>query len=432
MGKTELIGGKVDRYSLNLSKKYAPNWAGWEVAREIVCNAMDAAPDSMQIVPDGANRLTVTTPTVPEIAELFVIGEGSKAPGGETIGQFGEGLKLAAMVATRSGGSLTLHIPGRTVTFGFEEVLGAEVLHAYIAPNPLHTEGYEAVIEMQGVGHVTDGRILTDQHDGPRPKMESGSLRVYCKGVYVSTLNVRSIYDWNLKELEINRDRSMVQQFDAAWAIGKWLEANMTAEIAAEIIAHPDTIEADQAIEYHSGGKVKKVAEAFRAKYGEKACIASKDPRATLKAEAIGHVVIDVPDELAKVLHKHGVHYAHTVLPAHYELEPVDVTPYTAQIARCRSLDKVIGAPPFKVCVFANYDDSALGRCDTDERTVWLSEQLFTPENGQRLIGTYLHEAAHIISSAYDGTQEFEWSMTQIMGRLGAALTQDFDGKVSA
>lgn len=83
------IGTGLSRYSLNLSTRYASEWGSWEVARELICNAIDASPEGMKVDVQGSDTLIVTTPTVPNVAELFVIGEGSKAPGGKTIGQFG-------------------------------------------------------------------------------------------------------------------------------------------------------------------------------------------------------------------------------------------------------------------------------------------------------------------------------------------------------
>ena len=113
-------------FSLNLSPRYAPDWTAWEVAREIICNAIDASPEDFRVTPHGDNQLKVWTPTVPDLCELFVIGQGSKSPGGSTIGQFGEGLKMAALVATRTeGGRFRVKLPGQDVRFMFDESMGA-------------------------------------------------------------------------------------------------------------------------------------------------------------------------------------------------------------------------------------------------------------------------------------------------------------------
>ena len=407
------------KYSLNLSRKYVPNWGAWEVAREVVCNAMDAAPETMQIVPDGANRLSVTTPTVPGIAELFVIGEGSKAPGGDTIGQFGEGLKMAALAATRSGGSLVLNLPGKCVTFGFEDVMGVDVLHAHIEANPLFTEGYEAVIEMHGIAFACVGRFLPSRTDGPRDKAHDADMRVYVKGVYIAAMDLQSLWDWNLNSLEVNRDRSMVTTFNLTWAIGDWMEDNLTPDMAAQIVAKPDCTEGTKAIKNHKGGNCKLIADAWRQKHGDRAVIEDDDRQVNKMARREGYTTVKVNEsELASLLAYHGVKHASAVLPESYDLESVDPARFAAQIAMLRSLDPMIAAPDVTLCVFKNRDDLELGRADDKENRIWLNEQCFLPGNEEKMVMTYLHEIAHVMSRSCDETRRFEYTLTQIAGRL--------------
>lgn len=49
---TKTVKPKVKRYSLNLSPRYAPKWSAWEVAREVICNAVvtDAANLAREII----------------------------------------------------------------------------------------------------------------------------------------------------------------------------------------------------------------------------------------------------------------------------------------------------------------------------------------------------------------------------------------------
>jgi hypothetical protein len=116
---------QVQSYSLNLHERYAPEWGVWECAREIFANAKDAAPNDMKVQSPNANTLEIFTPTAPDIAELFIIGCGSKTPTDETIGQFGEGLKLTALAATRKlGGSLSIQLDRKLVTFALREHFG--------------------------------------------------------------------------------------------------------------------------------------------------------------------------------------------------------------------------------------------------------------------------------------------------------------------
>jgi len=210
----------METINLNLSPRYVPNWGAWEVAREIICNAIDAAEDKMQCQVEGADKLIVTTPTVPDMGELFIIGEGSKTVGGNTIGQFGEGLKVAALAACRApGGSLTLYVPGKRITFGFAPIFGKDVLHAYIEPDN-HSDGYRAEIVMHGCAFAFVGRLLDDRTPRAMEKSCGTGFKCYVKGVFVSEFGNDAIWDWNLGNVRMNRDRSLVLEKDISEAIG--------------------------------------------------------------------------------------------------------------------------------------------------------------------------------------------------------------------
>lgn len=409
-----------ERYSLNLSPRYAPNWGAWEVAREIICNAIDASPESMQVLLEGPDTLRVITKSVPNLSELFIIGEGSKAPGGQTIGQFGEGLKIAALVASRStGGGITLALPGKTITFGFEDVMGAPVLHAFMEPNPIHSDGYEATIRMTGIALAFAGRLLSDRTEGPLNQALPGEMRVYSKGVYITFKKCESIWDWNLNSLRVNRDRSMVSELDLVLAIGNYLRANITSDQAEQMIRCDDSFESNTVLYWVSGGLLpQSLRDAFYRVHGNKACIASENAVANIKVKSNGYEPVTVNKHLAKVLDEGGVPTASSLIPRDYDLEPVPSDQYQAQIARLKSLDKLISAPGCSVCVFATRNDALKGRASTDDCRIWLSEQLFSPGNEQELVRTYLHEMGHIMSSAGDATVEFEHVLDGIAGRL--------------
>lgn len=422
----------MERYSLNLSPRYAASWAAWEVAREVICNGLDASPDDMKVTVEGANELRVTTPTVPDLSELFIIGEGTKCEGGKTIGQFGEGIKLAALVATRTeGGSLVLNTPGKTVTFAFDDVYGVPVLHASVDDNPLHESGYEAVIQMPGISMAFAGKLLDDRAEGPKEKTSVSPMRVFCKGVYVSDIRQESIWDWNLPRLNINRDRSMVNSSDVLDKIGTWLALNVTPEIADRLVADSAAVESNYVLLYHRSEKlIAAVVAAFQRKHGEKCCLATNVPSADARAEREGYnVVADVSVGMMEMLERGKIVKAHLVIPKDHDLEPVDIEPHRAAIKKLRQLDLVTGAPLFSVHVFSNRSEARKGFTVYADRRVWLSEGLFTPGNELELVRTYLHETAHVMSDSGDETQEFEHALDGIAGRLGMQLLSG--GKVT-
>lgn len=412
-----------EAYCLNLSPRYVPTWGAWEVAREILCNAFDACPDGMRVEPQGMDTLRVWTPTVPNISELFIIGEGTKAPGGETIGQFGEGLKIAALTVTRHRlGNLTLRTPDKLIDFEFRPVMGVDVLHAVITPmENSPTEGYEAVIRMPGIALAFAGKLLPERVSGPIAKVNEAEVMVYSKGVFVCCKNdMSSIWDWNLNDLTLNRDRSMVESFNLTVAVGAWLVAYATNQQLDAMILHSTKYESNQVLYWFSDlSFAKKLAKAFRRVHGDNAVIEIEiDTKAHSYAKSIGRKPVSVNKNLGARLIDGGIQTVQEVLPKNSDLESVSIDPYRKALETLRSLDAMITAPPLKVCIFANREDHLKGRADFDDHTVWLSEGLFSPGNELELIRTYLHEVGHIMSQKQDETREFENALDGIAGRL--------------
>jgi hypothetical protein len=404
----------MNAYSLNLSKRYVSNWGAWEVAREVICNALDAAPEDMQFSSDGPNHIKVITPTNPRICDLLIMGEGSKSADGSTIGQFGEGLKLACLVATRSGGNVSLKSNGKHITFDFRSIMGTEVLHAIIEDVFDGDESYTCEITMPGIGNCHVGKILTDAKEGPLPKT-TDEVRVYSHGVWICNIGSKSLWDWNLNSLKINRDRSLVSQYDVAYAVSCWLDNHGEPEHFDTIINTPNCVEATDASQYMIKSARGKLAEAFTRIYGEKAVISSKDARTDNKAINAGYRVVNLPDSLS-FLKEHGIKDAYTCLPPEDALDAIDVEPYLAKIKMIRAIVDKHACANLKVCVFEG-QETMLGMAQKDDNTIWLNKILF--EGSDRdLLSTYIHEQAHMVSKADDGTVEFEYGLDRIAGSL--------------
>ena len=412
------------KYSLNLSPRYASNWGAWEVAREFVCNAIDASESDMVLGGDGPDHLTIFTPTTPNLAELFMIGEGTKAAGGTTIGQFGEGAKIAALVATRTSGcSIAIHVPGYSVRFGFEDVLGAPCLHAYIDPSDAEIGGCLIDLRMPGIARATYGRILSDRTDGPVGKAECGCCRIYCKGVWIQDLQLPAAYDWNLGALDINRDRGMVNQWTIASRLSDWLDRNLTSEIADTIVQQAKGLETE-ALQFCVPSVNPRLKDAFHRVYGENAVIASDERAVNDKARVLGCEPHRVSKECAKRLLLVGCKTADSVLDADHQFEAVDATRYAAAIEDLRRFDGLIGAPRVTVCVFTGSPVQNLGYANLKDNRLWLSERLFAKGSEAELTMTYLHEMAHFISGQGDLTHEFEFTLTHMLGTLAMIVRE--------
>lgn len=403
--------------NLNLAASYVPTWGAWEVAREAACNAIDADRTGMNVSYDGEDRVTVTTNTWPSLAQILVMGEGTKRQGGSTIGQFGEGMKLAALVATRSGGKFTIATPEYLVAFQMRNALGTQSLHALVTEGPA-AEGCTIDITMAGIGAASRGKIL-ELDPGPTPcRMDAAVTRIYLKGIFVTSMTRLALTDWNFETLAINRDRSMVSDFEVTYEIGRWMDENLTIAMASQILDRPESFEA-KALEYwdHSEHIQEQMAAAFILKNGEGAVLAT-GTEADQVAAREGHRLSYVPDSTIRAALAKTIATSHTITTKRYDLEAVDPARYSGQLMRLRELDPIIAAPNVTVRIFAARSDDLKGMAELSDIVLWLSEALFTEGNDRELVRTYLHEMGHIMSQGSDASMAFEAALEAIAGRL--------------
>jgi len=413
------------RYSLNISPRYAANWGVWEVCREIVCNAMDADKAFTQQSPDD-NTLIVETSTEPTLAQLFMVGEGTKRAGGETIGQFGEGFKLAALAASRtSGASLVAETSTKRISFGIERCheVDADGLVAYIEDiEKPEIDGLRVSVNMPRAGVVMHGRILDKTDSGPIPKADPLAMKIYVKGVWICDLARPSLYDWNLNDLTINRDRNLAAESSIAIYMSTQFEY-YHADKLDELATAGKTFETEAAGDYLGASALKKVANAWVKLHGPKAVLKSEDHEVNIAARKAGFKTVAPVNGLIEQL---PIPRAEDVLNGNGELVALDPAPFADQIARLRLLDSAIDAPLVTLMVFSPGNRNEMGYADIQEDRLWLSDQLFAQGRELDLTRTYLHEMAHFLSGgASDGSIAFEDALDHVAGKLALQLLEE-------
>lgn len=228
MSKTKRRGATPKIICMNLSPKYIPEWDGWSAVREILSNAIDAGNhfvtwltnDKVMIESDGE---------IP-IESMLLIGHGTKTTAGSTIGQFGEGLKMAALVAARSG-SMTIRTGTSLVEFFLSpsEYSGKEdALHASISEGHHKVERTSIVLEIPGIPEIQETPEGTlhrtpSLKDKCRDKFlaesephafssEDHPGRLYSQGIFVTDKvdSKKLLLSWNVPKIPLDRDRRMV------------------------------------------------------------------------------------------------------------------------------------------------------------------------------------------------------------------------------
>ena len=424
--------------SLNLTEKYAPSFNeenNWPVAREVICNAIDADPDGHTVTQSGS-LLEVVTKTVPTIDQILVIGEGTKTPGGETIGQFGEGLKVAANAVCRAGGRMTVELPGHRIRYAYRKPRGftVDTLHAEIT-EAQNLPQCRIRIELAHVGTHAD-KILPKEVRRtwmlPRKAQEEEG-RLYHKGVWVANLKGTSMFHWNMQHASINRDRGVVNMGDLQYYIGLRVLEALDLEMCERFLETPDAFDLEiKALSATGTWHVKEqhrklFEEAFKSIHGDNVVVATDNARHNSDAAHMGFQVAKAPDALMGVMIGEGssIKRSRDVLlnPEGFEFVAIDPA-WEPQLEKMRALAEIWGLPSsFQLKVFKKTETSLGWYSRLGESCiVALSDHLFDEGQEVDLFGTFTHECAHHVSNAPDNSMSMELAMARLAGKMAVGL----------
>jgi len=284
------------KYELSLSSDYVPNWTLVDAVREFFQNALDQQTtqedNEMFFHYDGVHMLQIGNKSSVLSAKTLLLGTSTKRNETNTIGQFGEGYKVATLVALRAGKQIIFYNYGKKETWKPRMVKsrkyeGAEVLtfvvdkvfwkrppnnNLIIIIDDITPEEWEEIVEsnlhcqnIEDMGEIIQtpkGRILLD---------DKYKGRMYVNGLFVCPTKYIHGYDFLPQYLKLDRDRKLVSDWDLQWLASQmWASSgsNKIAELArqnAPDVAH---------IQYQTITSLTPTSTAyvdFREQYGENA-----------------------------------------------------------------------------------------------------------------------------------------------------------------
>jgi hypothetical protein len=397
--------------NMNISENYVLEWKEWEVAREVICNAMDTG--SYKIVKLAGDHLRVSTSASPSFAELMTIGASTKMHDESKIGQFGEGFKLAALVATRMGGSLVAKTPKGTLTFALLHVEGLleRVLHANIDARRKGKEGCVVDIKLHNISNIIEGRFC-DATKTMLPKYNKNALRIYNKGVFVEEREEEALFDWNLHIGNMNRDRSIINPWDVRWNVGNFLSDQPPGREAIEKMFENSNLFETKCFltPYHLKDTSREIyKEVFYNKYGDKAVIASRNQAINQTAYAKGYYPVPISLDFDKL----RIQKAEEVVETKDSfVETFPDKKFYEEGAKIQDLLNVTA----KVRFFKNFNEAPEGQAGRNE--IWINDNLTLPGKRLERITAIAHELAHIASNAGDCTREFEAQQSEMLAKL--------------
>ena len=295
----------IEHIDLTVGRKYVSDWSVWEGIREIIQNSLDRERETeegknpaLRVMSDyratidydeSSETLTIENANTSIERRTLILGEGSKAQGGETIGQHGEGYKLAIIALLRCGRNVTVYNAGEVwkPEFVMNESLGVEVLRINFENASTANKNLQFVITNVLPSDwdmvATNVRRLHDsgeeiRGDGGWLLADDSELgRLYVGGLFVNTLHERFLYgyDFDPSRLHLDRDRSTVDSFNVAWECGKLMNGLGMGGETFMLEAVKGCRQDMQYAQTHAGAVMDKVNSAaymdFREQYGDAA-----------------------------------------------------------------------------------------------------------------------------------------------------------------
>lgn len=238
-----MFGNKV--YELPLARDYVSRWGVVEAVRELLQNAIDS-PSPFDVRQTGT-ILSVTSHGARLEPSTLVLGRTTKADDVSTIGQFGEGYKLALLVLAREGLNVQV-VSGRTVwrpEFRVSSQFGIETLHIVESRGDELFDGVQFnIIGLSGDDQtaIKASCLLMQDMYPDTIHTQYGEIlpnlpgKLFVGGLFVCNTSLHYGYNLNPGELPLERDRQTVADFELKWKTKDVWLSTLKYDLIAELI----------------------------------------------------------------------------------------------------------------------------------------------------------------------------------------------------
>lgn len=234
----------MSKIELTISPNYVPGWCVVDAIRELFQNALDqqkqnAANTARWSYDEKAEALYISNDTSQLTASSLLLGQTTKANDNSTIGQFGEGYKIATLVLLRNGKQVTFY------NYGAREIwrprfvksrrFGTDILTFFIEKQMIWDKvpSADLIIEVGGItkdeyyNEIVPSNLHLRKDYNIVETTPYGDIidlpgMVFVNGLFVCNYKPYS-YGYNFKpeSIKLDRDRKMVSDFDLRWMASK-------------------------------------------------------------------------------------------------------------------------------------------------------------------------------------------------------------------
>ncbi len=284
----------MSKIELTLAPNYVPTWTLVDAIRELFQNALDQQKQNSENeaswhYDDVTGVLTISNATSKLTAASLLLGQTTKADDKSTIGQFGEGYKIATLVLLREGKNVVFY------NYGAREVwrprfvksrrFGTDILTFFIEKKAIWEKvpSADLVIAIDGISadeyydqivpsnlHLrSDFEVIEETEYGDVLNLAG---KVFVNGLYVCDYEPYT-YGYNFKpeHIRLDRDRKMVSDFDLRWMASKmWSNSNDSDKVLEMISEGKADVALLESVSYSKKWR-DLAAEKFKDVYGPEA-----------------------------------------------------------------------------------------------------------------------------------------------------------------
>jgi len=425
---------------LPIDKGYVRHWGVWEGVREIIQNALDEQDNGNPMTieyDENHNSLSVENEGSRLDVKHLLLGHTTKAGIAKMRGEKGEGLDLALLTLARAGLQVKIYAGDTlwTPKLKYSDSWGTEVLFVNTRRIKRIIDSTKVIIE--GIDHegwekfsnrfiplldLPDDCMVHNDYYGTLIDHDSVRGHVFVKDIWVQ-YDKKLKYGYNLKNVELDRDRNMVKNFHLSYHIGHLLEVAMRyrREFANSVYNQLKRDEgditvvndADTLIDGSAGDN--KIVELFKAEYGEDAVpVSDMQESERVKAQG-GHAIVvsrkmqgvlrgqvKTVEELSEQLTRCVNGYLNID-----DLNDLQRACYNFAMNTLKTVfgDDIFNQVGITIAEFAK--DDSMGFYNPEQNMITLNVLHL---NGDKfsVLATLLHEFAHFKSNEPDGSVEFE------------------------
>jgi hypothetical protein len=247
----------MQKFEITVSPDYVAKWTIVDAVRELLQNAIDAETTGhlMRVeYNEKSEELTVHSVGAKLDISSLLLGTTSKANDAKSIGQFGEGYKIATLVLLRNNKTVVFSNGLAKETwrprFIKSRRFGCNVLGFFIEKwSPFSAPVNELIVSVQGITNqeyfeqIVPSALMLRKDWSAVERTSLGDIINVPGAVFVNGLYVRGHepykYGYNFKPqyLQLDRDRKLISDFDLEWLASKMWAASSDHDTVIKLIS---------------------------------------------------------------------------------------------------------------------------------------------------------------------------------------------------